>query len=140
MAKYLEICLFISIKALKCVMVLEKAIKLYLWASQGGLVGLSAWPGFGVAAWQGTVFISQRSAVWTLAPHSWVSAVAVGILGIGVSESRLALSDIENGLLGVLDAVAGLCYGGLPTSIGIPIRLSRLRETIIQTDNAGAIL
>ena len=38
------------------------------------------------------------------------SAVAVGILGIGVSVSRLALSDIENGLLGVLDTVADLCW------------------------------
>ena len=36
MAKYLEICLFISTKALKCIMVLEKAIKIYLWASQEG--------------------------------------------------------------------------------------------------------
>ena len=39
MAKYLENCLFISTKALKCVMVLEKAIKIYFWTSQwvGGL-------------------------------------------------------------------------------------------------------
>ena len=57
-------------------------------------MGLSAWPGFGVAAWRGTVFISRGSAVWTLAPHFWVLAVAVGILGIVVSGSRLALSDM----------------------------------------------
>ena len=57
-------------------------------------MGLSAWPGFGVAPWLGTVLIWQRSAVWTFAPHFWVSAVAVRILGIGVSGSRLAFSDV----------------------------------------------
>ena len=57
-------------------------------------MGLHAWFGFGVAAWPGTVFIWQRSAVWTLAPHFRVSAVSVGILVIGVSRSRLAFSDM----------------------------------------------
>ena len=56
MAKYLEICPFISTKALKYILVLEKAIKIYHWASQGGLVGLREWPGC-VAAWPRTVFI-----------------------------------------------------------------------------------
>ena len=60
MAKHLEICPFMSAKALKCVMVLEKAIKIYHWTSQGGGGGgggsLRAWSGFGVAAWPGTVW------------------------------------------------------------------------------------
>ena len=57
MAKYLEIFPIISTKALKCVMALEKAVKIYHWASQRGLAGLRAWPGYGVAARLGTVFI-----------------------------------------------------------------------------------
>ena len=56
----LEVCPFISTKALECVMVLEKTINIYHWASQGGLVGLHAWSGFGVAAWPETMFIWQR--------------------------------------------------------------------------------
>ena len=56
----LEVCPFISTKALECVMVLEKTINIYHWASQGGLVGLRAWSGFGVAAWWETMFIFQR--------------------------------------------------------------------------------
>ena len=90
MAKYLEICPFVSTKALKCfVMVLEKTIKVYHWASQGRLVGLRAWPVFGVAAWPRTVFIGGGSAVWTLAPHFRVSPLSVGIWGIGVSGSKV---------------------------------------------------
>ena len=50
-AKYLKICPFISTKALKCLMALEKAVKIYYWASQRGLVGLRAWSGF----WSGCV-------------------------------------------------------------------------------------
>ena len=57
-------------------------------------MGLSAWPGFRVAPWPGTVFIWQGSAAWTFAPDFWVLAVAVEILGIGVSGSRLAFSDM----------------------------------------------
>ena len=81
MAKYLEICLFISTKALKCVMVLEKSIKIYHWASQGGwwacVRGLAlGWRGGCVA---GDCVILRGSAVWTLAPHFRVSAVSVGI-------------------------------------------------------------
>ena len=45
-----------------------------------------------------------------------------------------------HGLLGVLDTAAGLCNDGLLTSTGNPIGLSRLRETIIQANNGGAIL
>ena len=90
MAKYLEICLFISTKALKCIMVLEKAIKIYLWASQGALVGLSAWPGVGVAAWRGTLLVGE--CCLDLGTSFSVSTVAVRILGIGVSGSRLSSS------------------------------------------------
>ena len=66
------------------------------------------------------------SAVWTLAPHFRVSAVSVGISGIGVSGSSLAFSDMWALFISMLDTEAGLCYGGLLTSIGNPIRLSRL--------------
>ena len=87
MAKYLEICPFISTKALKCVMTLEKAVKIYHWACQRGLVGQRAWPGFGVAAW--LCSFDGGSAVWTLASHFRVSAVSVEISEIGVSGSKL---------------------------------------------------
>ena len=45
MTKYLEICRFISTKALKCVIeMLEKTIKIYHWASQGvGGLAFVAW-------------------------------------------------------------------------------------------------
>ena len=89
MAKYLEICPFISTKALKCVMALGKAVKIYHWASQRGLVGLRGWPGIGVAG--DCVHLTGGggggSAGWTLASHFRVSAVSVGISGIGVSGS-----------------------------------------------------
>ena len=121
MAKYLEICPFISTKALKCVMVLEKAIKIY----QGGLVGLRAWLGDCVHLTGGGGG-GRWSAVWTLASHFRVSAVSVAISGIGVSRSSLAFSDMWAWSVGVLDTEAGLCYSGLLTSIGNPIRFSRL--------------
>ena len=76
--------------------------------------------------WPGTVFIWRGSAVWTLAPLFRVSAVSVGISGIGVSGSSLAFSDMWAWSVGVLDTEVGLCYGGLLTSTGNPIRLSRL--------------
>ena len=85
MAKYLEICLFISTKALKCVMVLEKAIKIYQWAPQGGLWACVRSLALGGCV-AGDCVIWRGSAVWTLAPHFRVSAVSVGILGIGVRD------------------------------------------------------
>ena len=68
--------------------------------------------------------------------------VCITFLGLGCSCQDLGWLSLtcENGLLGVLVIMAGLCYGGLLTSIGILIRLSQLRDTIIQADNAGAIL
>ena len=92
MAKYLEICLFIFTKALKCLMALEKAVKIYHWASQRGLVGLRGWACVGGLAlgwlrgWRLCSF-DGGSAVWTLASHFRVSAVSVGISRTGVSGS-----------------------------------------------------
>ena len=40
--------------------------------------------------------------------------------------SSLAFSDMWAWYVGVLDTEAGLCYGGLLTSIGNPIELSQL--------------
>ena len=130
MAKYLEICLFISTKALKCVMVVEKAIKIYHWASQGGwwacVRGLDlGWlHGRGLCSFGGGVL----SGPWHLIFGSRLYLSGSWELGCrGLDWLSLTCG---HGLLGVLDTVAGLCYGDLLNSIGNPIRLSLLRETI----------
>ena len=95
-------------------MVLEKAIKICHWASQGvGRLACVAWLWGGFVAGN-CVYLTggggggEGSAVWTLAPHFRVSAVSVGISGIGVSGSSLAFSDIWAWFVGVLDSEAGL--------------------------------
>ena len=116
-------------------MVLEKAIKIYHWASQGGWWACVLGLALGWLRGRGLCSFGGESDVWTLAPHFRVSAVSVEILGIGCRGLGWFSLTCGHGLLGVLDTVAGLL-----TSIGNPIRLSQLRETIIQADNAGAIL
>ena len=121
LAKYLEI----STKALKCVMGWKRQLRFTTGHPKGGwwacVHGLSL-------VWlhgQGLHSFGGGSAVWTLAPHFWGSAaVSVAILGIGVSGSCLAFSDMWAWSVGVLDTEAGLCYGGLLTSVRNAIRLS----------------
>ena len=140
MAKYLEICLFISTKALKYVMVLGKAIKIYHWASQRGWWACVRGLALGWPHGRGLCSFGRGSAVWTLAPHFRSRLYLSGSRELGCRGLGWLSLTCGHGLLGVLDTVAWLCNGSLLTSVGNPIRLSRLRETIIQADNVSAIL
>ena len=72
------------------------------------------------------------SGLWHLILGYWL--YLLGSLELGCRKSRLAFS------VGVFFTEVRLCYCGLLTSTGNPIRPSRLSETIIQGDNAGTIL
>ena len=84
LAKYFEICPFVSTKALKCV---KRQLRSTTGHPKGGwwacVRGLALeW----LRDW-GLCSLDGGSAVWTLASHFRASAVSVGISGIGVSGS-----------------------------------------------------
>ena len=76
MAKYLEICPFISTKAIKCVIVLKKTLTIYHWALQGGGGGVG---GLACVAWLWggcvAVFIWRGECWLDFVSHFRVSAV-----------------------------------------------------------------
>ena len=72
------------------------------------------------------VSFGEGSAAWTLVPHFRVSAVFVLTWGIWYQGLVCAFSVMWAWSIGLLDTKAGLCYGGLLTFIGNPIRPFRL--------------
>ena len=102
MAKYLKICPFISAKALKCVILLGKTIKIYHWAFPGGGVGglaCEAWLWGGWVTADCMCSFGGGSAAWTLAPHFGSRLHLFGSLELGCRGPLWLSLTCQHGLL-----------------------------------------